>query len=183
MVELLVVIAIIGILAAVAMISMNASIYKARVRKMAADLRQIRTAWSLWQSDTGAGFYPEDDYATSNVFWPCHDEPTLDETDLGSNILSLAGWNGPYMSPFPTDPFGKVYGYDNDKDTYSGSAPYGGVNVFIGWCTGDPHGSDYIKFAQDLDKIFDNGDGWHAGLLRWDGTANYGQISFLISPR
>lgn len=53
LIELLVVISIIGLLASVVLVALNATRIKARDAKRVADLKQIRTALDLYQSDKG----------------------------------------------------------------------------------------------------------------------------------
>lgn len=182
LIELLIVIAIIGVLSSIILTAVTGARKNAMAARVLFDMREIKKAWTIWQIDTGTSFYPEDSYGTSNAQWPCHDDPLISQTDLAQNVLGLPNWNGPYLPQWPADMFGRQYGYDSDNDTFSVGNPYGGVNVFIGWCPGDPRGGQYIEFAQLLDRKVDGGDGWRAGIVRWDGDGDYGQISLLISP-
>jgi len=182
--ELLAVIAIIGILSAVVLGSLREGRESARATKMAAELRQLETAWRRWQVDSQTGKFKSEDHpnypVTNGPASSCADEPTINQTDLLNNVTSELNWNGPYFSAGAVDALGRPYTYDFDLDTYSGTGVDTGVNIFMPWCNSvDGLQSQYIELADRLDKIFDNGDGSNTGRVRWDNSTN-GQISFLI---
>lgn len=178
--ELLVVIAIIGLLAGVVLIAMSGVREKAQAIKVAQDLKGLRNAWALWQSDTGSKFLLEDLYANSNDEVPCADEPKISQTDLLTNVTGLPGWSGPYLASAPKNPLGFEYEYDYDNDVLTDLRPYGGVNIMTIWCSPE-RGRRYLKWVDILDKQLDSGDGWREGSFRWDGDENFGQFILNIA--
>jgi prepilin-type N-terminal cleavage/methylation domain-containing protein len=129
LIELLVVIAIIGILSTLAVTALNVARQKSHIARAQADLRSLRNAVALLESDTGK--------------WPngCpSEEVTNPEVDLSttqaglipSPIVGNQGngcewvqadinkWDGPYVDR-AVDPWGNHYYFDPDYTPYSGN--------------------------------------------------------------
>ena len=130
LIEILVVISIIGILSSIIISSVNSARKAAKIAKAQAMVKQIRTAISLLEGDTGQ--------------WPGH--KTIEEVeggvggneiwDLGAPEAGLAAtdgnfpnWGGPYISHIPPDPWGNNYFFDTDYDTDPGSGTTWAVAV------------------------------------------------------
>lgn len=96
LVELLVVITIIGILATVALVSLNSARVKARDSKRLADTRQIALALELCYNETGSYIPP--------ASFPLAGQP-----------LACAGNN--YITAMPSDPSKIDYQYGVDDDS------------------------------------------------------------------
>jgi len=111
LIELLVVIAIIGLLASIVLVSLNSAREKARIAKTQADLKQLELAIALLYDDTGL-------YPGKQTFSPCVQNPEIYLNASAAGIQStdggFPGWNGPYMSKVPLDPWGTNYYYDPD---------------------------------------------------------------------
>jgi len=111
LIELLVVIAIIGILASVVLASLNSARDKANVAKVKSELNQFRLAIEFLYDDTGQ--YPNHLGST-----PCTDNVEVylntPEAGIQSTDGSFPGWNGPYMTRVPLDPWGTNYFFDPD---------------------------------------------------------------------
>ncbi len=96
LVELLVVITIIGILATVALVSLNSARAKARDAKRLGDVRQIALALEFCYNDIGK-------YLPASTF------------PAPGTSLACAGTN--YITGMPTDPSGEGYIYAVDNDS------------------------------------------------------------------
>jgi len=163
LIELLIVILIVGILATIAIVSYGNMKERAKAAKMAADLKQIETAFHLWATSEGVSSWWQED-----VWKAPTDEPTLDWL---SKNTSLKEW-----LPSALNVDNNLYVYDNDLDTFDTSVNncangviYAGVNLNI-W---DP---TLISSAEALDKQIDNGDGPKCGKLVWDKTGTDGNF-------
>ncbi|MEI7498307.1 MAG: prepilin-type N-terminal cleavage/methylation domain-containing protein [Candidatus Falkowbacteria bacterium] len=112
LIELLVVIAIIGLLATIAVVSLNVARNKSKATKVIGDVRQIRTALEMWYNDKGT-------YPTS--------------TDWSTGVLATGGIT--YLNPIPTSPVTNArysYGASGTSDyfiPYSLGVNYNGVTV------------------------------------------------------
>lgn len=111
LIELLVVIAIIGLLSSVVLASLSSARAKARTARTQADLKQIQLAMQLLYNDTNL-------HPNKLSLFPCVQNP---EVYLNSNAAGIQGtdggfpgWNGPYMSTVPKDPWGTNYYFDAD---------------------------------------------------------------------
>jgi len=111
LIELLVVIAIIGILATIVLVSLNSARAKARTAKAQADLRQFLLAIELLYDDTGL-------HPNKLSLSPCVQNPEVYLNSCAAGIQctdgGFPGWNGPYMSSVPKDPWGTNYYFDPD---------------------------------------------------------------------
>ncbi|MFZ4500578.1 MAG: prepilin-type N-terminal cleavage/methylation domain-containing protein [Minisyncoccia bacterium] len=137
LIELLVVIAVIGILASVVLASLNSSRDKAKRARAMADLKSLRNAIALLESDTGK--WPNG----CRINMPANAEIFLDATSSGINTRpsvgvtdaaggcewtagEVASWNGPYASA-TIDAWGWSYYFDPDYILADGSV----VSVII----------------------------------------------------
>ncbi len=105
LIELLVVIAIIGILAAIIVPNAFKAIEKAKISRIIADIKNIKTAGYLYYSDTGD--------------WPKAGTDSYDP-GTGDNYGFLyfmeddgsGQWDGPYLEKYPgKNPWGGMYRY------------------------------------------------------------------------
>ena len=122
LVELLVVIGIIGLLSTFAVVAVLRARDKAKDAKARADLRSLRNAIALLESDTGKwpnGCPPETE--TNPEAFALDTQAGISQRpvvgDQGSGCFwsatDVARWNGPYMTQ-ATDPWGTVYYFDPD---------------------------------------------------------------------
>jgi len=102
LIELMVVILIIGILAALIVPKLIGQTDKAKIAKATADVKTLSDALEHFRIDTGR--YPTD----AEQFGPLLEAPS-----------DVTGWNGPYTSTPPADPWGDPYTYHfiDDKTT------------------------------------------------------------------
>lgn len=122
LIELLVVIAIIGVLSSTVMASLNTARVKSRIAAAQAEVNQIRKAIMLLEADTleWPGHKSIDDIETGgsgNEVWD------LNATSAGlvATDGAFPGWNGPYISQVPLDPWGNPYFFDTDYDVDPGA--------------------------------------------------------------
>ena len=111
LIELLVVISIMSLLASIILASLNSAREKARIARARADLAEIRKAIALLETDTNQD--PNHRDLTTCIQDP---EVFLDDPVGGiqSTDGSFPGWNGPYMTKVPLDPWGGRYIFDPD---------------------------------------------------------------------
>lgn len=96
LIELLVVIAIIGLLSALAVVSLNSARQKSRDARRVSDIKQIQTALELFYDDTGAYIDADEAITLGDATHGCLDEDGLATPPCdGDNI---------YMVSVPADP-------------------------------------------------------------------------------
>ncbi|MBC8464846.1 MAG: prepilin-type N-terminal cleavage/methylation domain-containing protein [Parcubacteria group bacterium] len=116
LIELLVVIAIIGLLSSVVLASVKSARDKANVSRAKADLEQIYKAVMFLEDDTNqrpggytaSGCYLESVPSNGNGIVVGSVNAGIVQSDG-----RFSGWDGPYMSATPIDPWGNQYIYDS----------------------------------------------------------------------
>lgn len=146
LIELLVVIAIIGLLSSIVFASVNSARGKAKIAKAQADLKQIELAIALLYDSTGL-------HPGRQTITPCVQDAEVFLNQPGAGIEStdggFPGWNGPYMSKVPLDPWGINYYYD--PDYLCGPTTLG--------CNGSSQTVRVIQsFGPDNTQTYGNGD-------------------------
>ena len=128
LIELLVVVAIMGLLAALAIISLNTARAKARDARRVADIKQIHTAIELYYTDQNQ--YPAD--ITPSV--------------IEGKCLNAGGFVDPgncttpvYMNLVPSNPAPRVDGTCSDS-SYTYTAGTNNTTYQIRWCLGSSLG-------------------------------------------
>ena len=104
--ELLVVISIIVLLAGIMMPNIAKRLSRAKMAKAAADITNIETAISMYETDMG-GYFGDLDGDITEV-----------DSALTSNLTGGDKWYGPYSKGIPSDPWGQNYRFfDGSKKT------------------------------------------------------------------
>ena len=127
LIEVLMVIAIIGILASIALGSLNSARDSARKATAKAQLRAIRTGVALLEADTGKwpnGCPPGNINATNEILLSTGaaglvSSPTVGVTEAPNcqwTAEEVANWRGPYI-PVGVDPWNNPYYFDPDYAT------------------------------------------------------------------
>jgi len=139
LIELLVVIAIIGLLSTIAVVALSSARNAAKIAKARGDIDQIYKAISLLENDTGVwpGHQQAGHLCTGGG---CSDNEICEEANCPCKISDgcsgltqndgsdpYDGWNGPYMTNIPLDPWGHQYFFDTDytHTTYGNSVMIG----------------------------------------------------------
>jgi prepilin-type N-terminal cleavage/methylation domain-containing protein len=161
LIELLVVIAIIGILAGILFVAIDPSKQNAKAQavKIARDLKLIEQAFVLTALDLGGDTYPlEDDVGSGGA-----GNKTISNLITNDDLMYVS-------EDISSGSFGSgTYYYDNDDDKYlylnncleSVSGGWG-ANILVSSAS-----SAYDEIILDeLDKIFDDGDGLDCGKIR-----------------
>lgn len=167
LIELLVVIAIIGALASVVLSSLNSARTKGNTAKVQSDLRNMRSALALLESDTGK--WPNgcainqvvgggsNEIAVTNVCSGLADTaPPSSGCACTWTAGEIASWSGPYFKT-PLDPWGNSYQFDSDyypREDCSTKDPSNPDNVaivalFSNGPNGQGNGTNY-----DCDDIY-----------------------------
>jgi prepilin-type N-terminal cleavage/methylation domain-containing protein len=160
--ELVITLSLIAILVGVVGFRSTSVLDKGKISSIAQLVRNLKTACTLYHSDTGQ--YP---YEYSNY-------PAVHRKLSGAQA-SLAGWSGPYLEkPFAnnsTNPFGQLHLYNNLSSYVGGydldgdgtvEATGAGCNLIL-WNIDQ-------KVAEAINKIFDEGipGAWDTtGQVRW----------------
>jgi general secretion pathway protein G len=160
LIELLVAISIIGLLSSIVLVSMKSAREKANVARVKTDLEQIYKAIMFLEDDTNqrpggyttSGCYREGVVANGNG---------IQVGSVNAGIVQadgrFSGWNGPYMSANPIDPWGNQYIYDSLYRCTGGE--YEGGCSAGEWLTvihsGGPNGSGVnIYDADNIARVF-----------------------------
>lgn len=139
LIELLVAMAIIGILATLATAAFSYAKNRARTAKAQNDISQISKAMEMLANDTG--YWPghqtvsqtASQAGNTNGNEICSDgctfglsagESGLSADDTGNPYVN---WDGPYIDPLPTDPWGHGYFFDTDYQVTAGNEPCNGA--------------------------------------------------------
>ena len=155
LIELLVVVAILIILAAILLPIFANRTEEARIARMAAEIRNMRTAVLMFMADNGR--LPTVDYSTN---------PPTEE--FLNNPNSLATWRGPYLEKFPTTtPWGTNLTYNvdtTDNSPWGGTTPTcTGVDLSsysqVSWLTIAVASTIPVSSIARLDQQLDDGDG------------------------
>jgi len=132
LIELLVVIAIIGILSSVVLASLNSARNKAKVVRVASDLKQLTLVLNL--------------YLDTNGTYPCFDHAWNDSKERV--------WSAPYISVWPTLPWGNQYHLEHSQQGFTLSISMNAPGQ---------------ENAQALDNIMDDKN-LATGIIRGNGT-------------
>ncbi|MCF7907901.1 MAG: hypothetical protein K9L86_03360 [Candidatus Omnitrophica bacterium] len=164
--ELVVLLVVVGILAAAAFFNAFSVVEKAKISKMAVEVKALKTAWYSFYSD--CGYFPtENDYKDKGVYSHSEVGPLMKDTDITKDVLSRSSWNGPYYKGKCRSPWLAPYLYDNDNnnvyDPVIGTNPYRGTNIGISEL--DFNG-DVEKIVPAMDEIIDDGNS-STGSLRY----------------
>jgi prepilin-type N-terminal cleavage/methylation domain-containing protein len=102
LVEIMVVIAIIGILGAVITPNAFKAIEKAKVARVTADTKSIKSGGLAFYSDIG--LWPPDVCPQEDpgfIRWDAYQNRCCGFTPAGADAVIQANWNGPYLEKFP----------------------------------------------------------------------------------
>lgn len=126
LIELLVVVAIIGLLSSIVLASLNSARAKAKTARSQADLRSLRTAIALLESDTGKWpngcpietvqnpeVFLDTDWAGIKVRPPVGQPDPIYSPNCIWTATDQANWKGPY-APNTVDVWGNSYFFDPD---------------------------------------------------------------------
>ena len=100
LVELLVVIVVLAVLAAIVLPKFMDSSRRSKEAALRSDLKLLRNAVGLFQTDTGS--YP---LSLADLAATAAPAKGYDATGAQQNI-TVADWHGPYLQAVPTDPIG-----------------------------------------------------------------------------
>jgi len=160
LIELIVVIAIIAILAAIISVNAFKAIEKAKISQMISDFKTLKTGYLALYADVGR--FPTDTDYGPNVM--------VKDTDVMQPVIftTANGWDGPYLSAVPKQPWGGVYRYDFDNDCYPiQNTLAAGVNVFWRVMESPGMASGHVSYiVNKADMMIDGGDGILAGAFR-----------------
>lgn len=168
LIELLIGMAIISILSATVAVSSQNFRLSAQASQIAAELREIERSF-----ESTASFYNFDYTYPTETYLGLGANPTL-ESLITNNFLDFIG-----SDIAPTGLGNGVYNYDNDGDSYlyldscPGVAGTQGVNVFV--ASVSTEADNFI--INELDNVFDSGDGLTCGKIRVDS----GVLLFSVS--
>jgi general secretion pathway protein G len=112
LIELMVVILIIGLLATIVVQSLRGATDKAKRVKAEADISEIKTALDRYYLDIGS--YPSSEQGLQAL---------VTAPNTGSNVSQRGGggggdYQGPYLEKLPPDPWGNLYVYQSDGNSY-----------------------------------------------------------------
>lgn len=146
LIEIMIVIAIVGILAAIAIPNFISYREKAMIAQAKAELKAIQLAIQDLALDTG--FFPSKDN-TKNVYGKITGDIEInnlseDAAGLMATDGKYPGWDGPYLTTTPIDPWGRNYFLDHDFEIN------GENHVVIGSL--GPNGGEINDYDDD-DKI------------------------------
>ena len=123
LIELIVVIAIIAVLAAIIAPNAFMAIEKAKISKVEADLKAIKTAALAYYVDTGQ--FPVDDDTYVHAGTPGRRRGI----DFLENKAGISGWDGPYLEGWPQNPYWKsTAGAQEEGYQWEGSGPTGAMD-------------------------------------------------------
>ncbi|MDP2593316.1 MAG: type II secretion system protein GspG [bacterium] len=127
LVEILVVISILALLSTMVITALNTARQKAKIAQASIVVNQLNIAIELLADDTE--FWPGREAAAGSPspqqvgVTACANGDNNEVQDLGDPQAGLTadsgdypGWNGPYISEVPLDPWGNKYFFDTDYD-------------------------------------------------------------------
>lgn len=130
-IELLIVLGLLGILTTIVIVSVSSSKKKALVAEAQSDLHQLRIMVAGLENDTDLHPYHfSDEDCTGNE----EIEVTACEAGLLCTDGGFPGWDGPYGSMIPDDPWGGTYEFDPDYTCaadVAGCPDAGGYRVLV----------------------------------------------------
>lgn len=162
LIELLIAIAIIGIISTVAVVQLRGGVDKARAGKIAAELRQVDNALTIWMGSKGHWLTEcelDDMYGGAFCESSHNPEPSI------RWLIANTDFSEVISNP---DVIGLTYEYDNDGDEQvmengclpAGVQPYKGVSLYV----------QEVKDKWVVDGLIDEGDGNRCGKVLWDNT-------------
>jgi general secretion pathway protein G len=173
LIELLVVIAIIGLLSSAVLASVNSAREKSKVARIAQDFKSIEKALYLFTDDEGR-----------TAWWNCDKGCTINGVSISDDPPISELVNNTELSKFlpaaPVPPFGGQYHYDYDGENVCGSSCwdwFSGVNIVILGLSSEKA----LLIGEELDEMFDGGDGQGCGRVGWTTTpTGGGAVSYHI---
>jgi prepilin-type N-terminal cleavage/methylation domain-containing protein len=129
LIELLVVIAIIGVLATLSLVAFSTVRRKAQIAKVQSETETIRKAIEYLVNDSGE--WPnhksveevESGGSDNELCETCTHKLSDPEGGLVDTDDNYSGWNGPYISSIPKDPWGREYFFDTDYQITENDEP------------------------------------------------------------
>jgi len=114
LIEMVIVVAIVALLAGVLVPIAFNQVSDAENARAMADVRQISSALLLFRNDVGN--WPSGVYLLYSDGNTARDENRFETSSrrhmsgyLGNNATNVSGWQGPYLTNFPADPWGNRY--------------------------------------------------------------------------
>jgi general secretion pathway protein G len=178
LIELIVVIAIIAILAAIIAPNAFRAIEKAKLARVEADAKAIKSAAFAMYADTGM-------WPGSN--WADEIGDPLQGADRGEGFVFIgddpdmsANWDGPYLEKWLRHPWGGWYWWDYNNADQNGDG-IGGEHVL--WIDNGRENAGFripLSSRIKIDQHLDDGN-LHTGTIQvWQGDDANGNLGFIL---